>query len=114
MDIKVKNFEDAIDMNALAVATHSDFLRRVAFLVAEQSRTWESGYGNATIFTHKMMHHYTAEPENGLTIFITEVGSVTAENIDENFDKLRDKITGLINGTEERDFSKVYSVNLKG
>lgn len=114
MDIKVKGFEDAVDMNALAVATHSDFLRRVAFLVAEQSATWEGGYGNATIFTNRMMGTYTAEPENGLTIFITEVGSVTTEDIDSNFDKLRDKITGLINGTEERDFSKVYSVNLKG
>lgn len=114
MDVKVKNFEDAVDMNALAVATHSDFLRRVSFLVAEQSQTWESGYGNATSFTNKMMGSYTAEPENGLTIFITEIGSTTVEKIDENFDRLRDKITGLINGTEEKDFSKVYSVNLKG
>lgn len=114
MDVKVKDFEDAIDMNALAVATHSDFLRRISFLVAEQSKTWSYGYGNATSFTNRMMQSYTAEPDNGLTIFITELGSVDKEYVDTHFDKLRDKITALINGEEERDFSKVYSVNLKG
>ena len=114
MDVKVKGFEDAVDMNALAVATHSDFLRRVSFLVAEQSQTWSGGYGNATSFTNRMMGSYTAEPENGLTVFITEVGSVTKEDIDENFDKLRDKIITLMTTQADRDFTKVYSVNLKG
>ena len=114
MDIKVKNFEDPVDMNALAVSTHSDFLRRIAFLVAEQSKTWSYGYGNATSFTTRMINSYTAEQDNGLTIFVTELGSVDAEYIDTHFDKLRDKITALINGEEERDFTKIYSVNLKG
>jgi hypothetical protein len=114
MDIKVKNFEDPVDMNALAVSTHSDFLRRISFLVAEQSAKWDHGYGNATIFTSKMMNSYKAEPDNGLTIFITELGQVDAEYIDTHFDKLRDKVTALINGEEERDFTKIYSVNLKG
>lgn len=114
MDVKVKGFEDSVDMNALAVATHSDFLRRVSFLVAEQSQTWGAGYGNATSFTNRMMGSYTAEPENGLTVFITEVGSVTKEDIDENFDKLRDKIIELMTTQADRDFTKVYSVNLKG
>ncbi len=114
MDIKVKNFEDGVDMNALAVATHSDFLRRVSFLVAEQSKTWGSGYGNATSFTNRMMHSYTAEPENGLTVFVTEIGSITKEDIDENFDKLRDKIIELMTTQADRDFTKIYSVNLKG
>lgn len=114
MDIKVKNFEDPVDMNALAVSTHSDFLRRISFLVAEQSKTWGYGYGNAVVFTGRMMNEYTAEPDNGLTIFVTELGQVDAEYIDAHFDKLRDKVTALINGEEERDFTKIYSVNLKG
>ena len=114
MDIKVKGFEDAVDMNSLAVATHSDFLRRVSFLVAEQSKTWGSGYGNATSFTNRMMSNYVAEQENGLTVFITEIGSITTEDIDKNFDKLRDKIIELITTQANRDFTKIYSVNLKG
>lgn len=114
MDIRVKSFEDAVDMNALAVATHSDFLRRIAFLVAEQSPTYESGYGNATIYTNAMMNNYKADPDNGLTIFITEIGRVDIQSIDAQFDLLRDKITDLLSTPQNRDFSKVYAVELKG
>jgi hypothetical protein len=114
MDIRVKAFEDAVDMNALAVATHSDFLRRVAFLVAEQSPTWDGGYGNATVYTRCMMTDYKADPDNGLTIFITEIGRTDVEGIDKQFDLLRDKITDLLSSPINRDFSKVYAVELKG
>jgi hypothetical protein len=114
MDIRVKSFEDAVDMNALAVATHSDFLRRIAFLVAEQSPTYEAGYGNATVYTRDMMSSYKADPDNGLTIFITEVGRVEIADIDSQFDLLRDKITDLLSSPQNRDFSKVYAVELKG
>jgi hypothetical protein len=114
MDIRVKSFEDAVDMNALAVATHSDFLRRIAFLVAEQSPTWDSGYGNATSYTNCMMRDYKADPDNGLTIFVTEIGRTDVEQIDVQFDLLRDKITDLLSSTASRDFSKVYAVELKG
>lgn len=43
-----KEYHDPIDLNALAVVTHSDFLRRIIFRQNEYSKTWQMGYGTAT------------------------------------------------------------------
>lgn len=46
-----KEFHDPLDLNSLAVVTHSDFLRRIIFRQNEYSKTWQSGYGTATSTT---------------------------------------------------------------
>lgn len=43
-----KEYHDPVDLNALAVVTHSDFLRRIIFRQNEYSKTWQSGYGRVT------------------------------------------------------------------
>ena len=112
VDIRVKDFEDAVDMNTLAVVSHGDFLRRVNFLIDEQSDTWEYGYGSPRKFTHMMTDKYKAEDSDGLTVFIGDQSHSYTEDIDTAFDTLRDKITELIESPQNRDFSKVYSVQL--
>ena len=112
IDVTVKDFAAAVDMNALAVSMHSEFLRRVGFLVAEQSDTWEGGYGSPRDFSRSMRNNYQAIPEDGLTIFIGDQSHSDMEDIDTAFDSLRDKISELIESPQNRDFSKVYSVEL--
>lgn len=112
IDVTVKNFADAVNMNDLAVSSHSEFLRRVGFLIDEQSDTWESGYGSPRSFSHYMQQTYKASPEDGLTVFVGDQSGSDLDDIDAQFDKLRDKITKLIESPHTRDFSKVYSVEL--
>lgn len=112
MDIRVKNFDESVDMNALAVVSHGDFLRRINFVVDEQSETWRWGYGSPRDFTTKMTRHYKADPADGLTIFISDQSHSSKDDIDKAFDTLRDKVTELIESPQNRDFTKVYSVEL--
>lgn len=112
MDVRVKNFDEAVDMNALAVVSHGDFLRRINFVVDEQSETWTYGYGSPRQFTEYMTRHYKADPADGLTIFIGDQSHSNTKDIDSAFDTLRDKVTELIESPQNRDFTKVYSVQL--
>jgi hypothetical protein len=112
IDVTVKDFSDAVNMNDLAVSSHSEFLRRVGFLIDEQSDTWEGGYGNPRSFSEYMRKSYKASPEDGLTVFVGDQSGSDLDDIDAQFDKLRDKITKLIESPHTRDFSKVYSVEL--
>lgn len=112
MDIRVKNFDEAVDMNALAVVSHGDFLRRINFVVDENSDTWTWGYGSPRVFSSYMTRHYKADPADGLTVFVGDQSHSNLENIDSAFNTLRDKITELIESPQNRDFTKVYSVEL--
>lgn len=112
VDVTVKDFDQAVDMNQLAVAMHSEFLRRVGFVIAEQSDTWNYGYGSPRDFTRSMQRKYKAIPEDGLTVFIADQSHSDMKEIDTAFDTLRDKIAELIETPQNRDFSKVYSVEL--
>lgn len=112
MDIRVKDFDEAVDMNALAVVSHGDFLRRINFVVDEQSDTWTWGYGSPRVFSSYMNKHYKADPADGLTVFIGDQSHSNKDDIDKSFDTLRDKITELIESPQNRDFTKVYSVEL--
>jgi hypothetical protein len=112
MDIRVKNFDEAIDMNALAVVSHGDFLRRINFVVDEQSETWTWGYGSPRVFTSRMTRNYKADPADGLTIFVSDQSHSNKDDIDKAFDTLRDKVAELIESPQNRDFTKVYSVEL--
>lgn len=112
MDVTVKDFAQSVDMNQLAVSMHSEFLRRVGFVVAEQSRTWTYGYGSPRDFSRSMRNNYQAIPEDGLTVFISDQSHSDMDDIDTAFNTLRDKIAELIESPQNRDFSKVYSVEL--
>ena len=111
MEIMVKDFHESLDLNDVAVITHGDFLRRVAFLVSEQSKRWSSGYGSPGDFTRAMKRTFQPDPADGLTVFIEDQSSSVVSHVDEQFDKLRDKMRDVIENNVH-DFSTVYSVEL--
>jgi hypothetical protein len=96
----------------VAVVGHSDFLRRVCFLLSEQSETWSSGYGTPADFTYAMKKGFTADPADGLTVFIGHQSTSEIEAVDAEFDKLRDKLVNVINASSPADFSTVYLLEL--
>ena len=121
-EIVVKDYGDAINLNDIAITMHPDFLRRVMFLFDEQSKLWNSWYGMATHWSGTMRNRYVADPEDGLTVFISSQSTSNIPQIDKQFDRLRDKIATLISGekhdevagedTIQRDFTKVYAVQI--
>ncbi len=112
VEVQVKAFEDAVNMNDLAIVGHSDFLRRVMFLVDEQSDTWESGYGSPAMFSRIMADKYVADASDGLTIYIDDQSENDIELIDRAFDAAKVKVADVISSPEKRDFSRVYMVQL--
>ena len=112
LDITVKDYSDPVDMNALAVVSHPDFLRRIVFLYDEQSKTWQSGYGSPTYFSNVMVHHYSPDPSDGLTIYIDDQSTNDENVIAKNFESCQLKVADVISSPDKRDFTRAYMVQL--
>ena len=69
VSVVVKEYTDPIDLNDLAIVCHGDFLRRIIFLIKEQSKTWSYGYGNAIDYDKRMIK-YAPQPEDGMYIYV--------------------------------------------
>lgn len=100
MSVIVKEFHDPFDVNHLAVVSHPDWLRRIIFLIKEQSKTWSYGYGSAIEYDKRMIK-YTPKPEDGVYVYVG--GYIPfggrkngIEELDEAFDRLEEKIQVLI------------------
>lgn len=111
-EIVIKDYDEMVDLNDVAVVGHTDFLRRVCFLLSEQSETWSSGYGHPADFTHAMKKHFVADPSDGLTIFIGHQGTSDLDEVNKQFDKLRDKLVDVIDESSTNSFSTVYLLEL--
>jgi len=112
MEVVIKDYDEMVDLNDIAVVGHSDFLRRVCFLMSEQSDTWSSGYGHPADFTEAMKRNFSADPADGLTVFIGHQSTSDISGIDVEFDKLRDKLVDVIHDSSAADFSTVYLLEL--
>lgn len=112
LDVTVKDYSDPVDMNALAVVSHPDFLRRVVFLYDEQSKTWQSGYGSPRHFSNVMVHKYQPDPSDGLTIYIDDQSTDNPDVIAKNFESCQLKVADVISTPDKRDFSRAYMVQL--
>lgn len=121
-EVQLKHYGDQVNLNDIAVVFHSDWLRRIFFLVHEQSQHWDDGYGTPYHWSSAMRNTYRADPADGLTVFVSSSMRNSIEHVDQQFDRLRDKVEALITGeskdtvageeTLQRDFTKVYAVEL--
>jgi hypothetical protein len=90
--VVVKEFADPFDLNQLAVVQHPDWLRRILFLVYEQSKTWQSGYGSSMPYDRRMKD-YRAKPEDGLYVYVGGyIPYDTISELDAAFDKIEETI----------------------
>ncbi len=111
-EIVIKDYDEMVDLNDVAVVGHTDFLRRICFLLSEQSETWSSGYGHPSDFTYAMKKHFVADPSDGLTVFIGHQTTSDLDAVNEEFDKLRDKLVNVIHESSTDTFSTVYLLEL--
>ncbi len=88
-EVVIKRFDEALNLDSVAVAGHSDFLRRLMFRVAEMSQTWVQGHGSACTINQGTLQLPPIE-SNGMLIF-SENQRYT-EEIDRNFDTLEKEI----------------------
>lgn len=93
----VKQFQDPFDINNLAIVMHNDWLRRILFLIMEQSKTWSYGYGSAAAYDRKMSA-YKPRPEDGLYVYVG--GYMSNDNdkglLNQQFDTIEQRIEQVI------------------
>lgn len=97
IEIVVKKHEDSFDVDALAVATHPDFFRRLVFRVKEYSQTWQYGYGMPTTIYNKRLK-MPIQNENGLLLW-TENHELV-KDIDTIYDKAEIDIERMLENGE--------------
>jgi hypothetical protein len=97
----VKEFQDPFNLNDLAVTCHPDWLRRIEFLVMEQSKTWTWGYGSSEVYDKRMLR-YKPNPEDGMYIYIGGYtpyggwGSNDVKKLEQEFDRLEQQVAELV------------------
>lgn len=91
----VKRFAEPLDLNELCVANHPDWLRRIEFLIMEQSKTWTWGYGSGYDYDNKMKN-YEARPEDGMYIYVGGYFPTTIEDLERQFDKIEADVTEML------------------
>lgn len=96
----VKQYTDPVNLNELAVVCHPDFLRRIVFLIDEQSKTWSYGYGNGTTYDERMKK-YKPEPEDGLYIYVGGyIPYGNNELLDAAFDAIENRVKTMVENGE--------------
>lgn len=101
VEIVAKRFEDPLDLNAIAVMSHPDFLRRVGFRIAEYSDTHRSSYGTAVSFARGSLKIPPIPDARQLLIY-TEVPDSMRE-VEANFDYAEKELHDIV----ESGFSPV-------
>lgn len=92
----VKQFTDPVDLNDIAVVCHTDFLRRIIFLIDEQSKTWSYGYGSGISYDRRMIK-YSPEPEDGLYIYVGGyIPHSKLKTLEDEFDRIEASVKTMI------------------
>lgn len=95
MSAIVKRFAEPVDLNEICVALHPDWLRRIKFLLMEQSNTWSYGYGRADTYDNNMLK-YESRPEDGIYVYVGGYFPPTTEFMEQQFDQIEKDIAELL------------------
>lgn len=88
-EITVKQFNESLVIEDVAVVTHSDFPRRVMFRISEHSDTFSWVYGSSTTLNNGV-EGFKSTFNDELTVYIE--GNIEGEDIDKKFDKLEKEL----------------------
>lgn len=84
-EITIKNFDESLIIEDVAVVTHPDFPRRIMFRISEHSDTHSYGYGSSTTLNNGV-EGFQSQFNDELTVYIE--GNIEGEDIDKKFNKL--------------------------
>lgn len=110
IEILVKRHDESLDISDLAVLTNPDFLRRIIFRVIENSKTYSSGYGNATVFSKALTSELIDSGNNNELDIVIDSGISSKEGVDKLFDQLE----RLISWEMSKPVTEVTSIKLDG
>lgn len=88
MEIVVKRFDEPMTIEDVAVATHSEFFRRMCFRAAEWSDTWTYGYGRANTLRQNL-NVVKSQLNDEITVY---VDGDLQQGIDPDFNELEKKL----------------------
>lgn len=106
IEMDIKQTQEPLDLNTLAIATNPDFLRRILFRVVEWSKTYESGYGTPGRVSRGTMDTTTLNQNAGGVVIYSENPASAGANIDTGFDFIeRELEERLFLGERNMEFS---------
>jgi hypothetical protein len=101
VETAVKQFDQPLDINAVAIVSHPEWLRRIMFRVAEHSPDLAYGYGHAIEFERHVLRNpetVQSDDKSAINIFVGN----GRNNIDDEFDDLEERIASLLDETADR------------
>lgn len=107
-EVVLKRHEEPLTISDLAVVSHPEFLRRVIFRINEYSKTWEWGYGTATILNKRLRPEMLLSDNNDETNIY--IGSSIKEK--EAVDKLFDQLEKLLVWEMSKPVPEIVSIKL--
>mgnify|MGYP001463966226 CR=1 FL=1 len=99
LELTLKQFQDSINLDSMAVVCHNDFLRRVLFRVAEYSSTYTWSYGLAAMVNNGLMKLPINRDSN---ILVLSEAQATIDETDALFDKTERTIEKNLTEGEQR------------
>lgn len=98
VEIVVKHYDEPLSLTDIAVASHSDFFRRIIFRWAEHSETWRYGYGSSISFDRYIRDktsttEFPPECQDGHLLYC---GVQREGNINKVFDDLEKQLTTVL------------------
>lgn len=87
-EVVIKRHEEPLSVTDLAVATHTDFFRRVIFRFTEYSKTFESGYGSGVVFSMALTPEVIDSGVNDELDIVIDGNNGSKEQVDNTFDQL--------------------------
>ena len=97
VEVMVKQAYDPLDLDALAIVTHTDFYRRLIFRLDEISKTFVYTHGGSIMKKHGRMH---VPPMDGNGFLIYSENADYASEVDRSFDDLEKRIEKTIEDGE--------------
>lgn len=109
VEVTVKHFDEPLSLADVAVASHSDYFRRLIFRFAEYSKTWRSGYGSSLSFDDFIRStDYKNLPINLQDESVVYCGVQNQSNVLRVFTDLEEKLATLLGDPyAEPQFMKV-------
>lgn len=102
----LKHHDEPLTIPDLAVAGHSEFLRRVIFRLCEYSKTWDYGYGNSVRFSRAMT------PESIESDNTNELNILVDNNMEHSIDSLFDSLERLLVWEMSKPVPEMSSVKI--
>jgi hypothetical protein len=97
LEMGIKDYTEALDLDTIAVVSHPDFYRRLVFRTMEYSPTYNSSYAMQTLLHLDSLRMPRIEHNNGILLFTENHEHATT--VDRNFNKVeRDIETMLFDG----------------